>query len=120
LLYGNLLHRNADKEGYNFYLTELQTKDGISPDVIYEFFTSEEFLEKFIVNQTPNELARNLLHSFFEISTLTRLDVKLTVRNLIQIGFPAVVRNLLSDKRFVERHGTLGVPKYAENVALDV
>ena len=119
-LYGNILHRNADKEGYNFYLNEIQTKDGISPDIIYEFFTSEEFREKFIVNQTPNELARNLLHSFFSVATITALDVKMTVIDLIQLGFPALIRKLLADPRFAERHGNLGVPKYTENVGLEI
>jgi hypothetical protein len=44
----------------------------------------------------------------------------MTVIDLIQLGFPAVIRKLLADPRYSQRHGNLGVPKYTENVGLEI
>jgi hypothetical protein len=118
LLYGNILHRNADADGYNFYMKSLS--DDITPlkDIIAGFFTSEEFCQKFVVNQTPNELSRNLLASFFNLPDISATDVKSVVDSLIRQGLPAVITDLVNDPRFFDRHGNLGVPRYAESAQI--
>jgi hypothetical protein len=37
---------------------------------------------------------------------------------LIRQGLPAVITNLVNDPRFFDRHGNLGVPRYAENAEI--
>ncbi len=118
VLYGNILHRNADPEGYEFYVRGLSNDSLSLKDVIAEFFTSEEFYSKFVVNQTPNELARNLLASFFNVPDIELADVKTAVDSLIRMGVPALITDLINDPRFFDRHGNLGVPRYAENAGL--
>jgi hypothetical protein len=115
LLYGNILHRNADPDGFDFYMRGLSDNSLFLKDVITEFYTSEEFCQKFVVNQTPNELARNLLASFFNVSDIALTDVRSVVDRLIRQGLPAVIADLVNDPRFFDRHGNLGVPRYAEN-----
>jgi hypothetical protein len=115
LLYGNILHRNADPDGFDFYMRGLSDNSLFLKDVIAEFYTSEEFCQKFVVNQTPNELARNLLASFFNVSDIALTDVRSVVDRLIRQGLPAVIADLVNDPRFFDRHGNLGVPRYAEN-----
>jgi hypothetical protein len=61
LLYGNILHRNADIDGYEFYTKNLLDDSIPLKDIVFEFYTCEEFCQKFVVNQTPNQLSRNLL-----------------------------------------------------------
>jgi len=118
LLYGNILHRNADPEGFDFYVRGLSEDTLALKDVVVEFYTSEEFCQKFVVNQTPNELARNLLASFFSVSDVALTDVKSVVDSLIRQGLPAVIADLVNDPRFFDRHGNLGVPRYAENAEI--
>jgi hypothetical protein len=118
LLYGNILHRNADPEGFEFYTRGLNEDSLSLKDIIDEFYTSEEFCRKFVVNQTPNELARNLLASFFSVSDITLTDVRSVVDRLIRQGLPAVIADLVNDPRFFDRHGNLGVPRYAENAEI--
>ena len=118
LLYGNILHRNADAEGYDFYVRSLSDEAMPLKAMIVEFYTCEEFCQKFVVNQTPNELGRNLLASFFNITDITITDVKAVTDSLIRQGLPAVVTDLVHDHRFFDRHGNLGVPRYAENAQI--
>jgi hypothetical protein len=120
LLYGNILHRNADPEGFDFYTRGLNEDSLFLKDLIGEFYTSEEFCRKFVVNQTPNELARNLLASFFSVSDIALTDVRSVVDRLIRQGLPAVIADLVNDPRFFDRHGNLGVPRYAENAEIFV
>jgi hypothetical protein len=118
LLYGNILHRNADADGYEFYVKNLLDDTNSLSDIIVEFYTCEEFCQKFVVNQTPNELSRNLLASFYNISDIALTDVKIVTDSLIRQGLPAVVTDLVNDPRFFDRHGNLGVPRYAENAQI--
>ena len=118
LLYGNILHRNADEDGYDFYIKNL--RDDLMPlnDIIVEFYTCDEFCQKFVVNQTPNELSRNLLSSFYNLSDIALTDVKTVTDSLIRQGLSAVITDLVNDPRFFDRHGNLGVPRYAENAQI--
>jgi Domain of unknown function (DUF4214) len=118
LLYGNILHRNADADGYDFYVKTLNDDIVSLKDLIIEFYTSEEFCQKFVVNQTPNELSRNLLASFYNGPDISANDVKSVVDSLIRQGLPAVITDLVNDPRFFDRHGNLGVPRYAENAQI--
>jgi len=114
LLYGNLLQRDADKEGFTYYYEALTARKITLRKAIAEFLCSEEFTEKFIVNQTPNELAKHLLNSLFGSRSVKPGEPKKVAGELIRKGFPAVVERLIADTRFEDQHGEFGVPKYVE------
>ncbi len=114
LLYGNILHRNSDETGYQYYSDLLATGATTLPNIICEFYSSEEFVQKFVVNQTPNELARNLLYSFFAPTAVTARDVTELRDALVRNGLARTIRSLVEDTRFFERHGTMGIPRYME------
>lgn len=114
LLYGNLLHRDADKEGFSYYYNALTSSKISLKKAITEFLCSEEFMEKFVVNQTPNELAKHLLNSLFGSRSVKAGEQKKVATELIRRGLPSVIDTLTSDVRFEDQHGEFGVPKYAE------
>ncbi len=114
LLYGNLLHRDADQEGFSYYYNALTSKKMTLHKAIYEFLCSEEFMEKFIVNQTPNELAKHLLNSLFGSRSVKAGEPKKVAAELIRQGVPSVIERLIADVRFEDQHGEFGVPKYVE------
>ena len=60
-LYGNVLARNSDDAGYKHTVNQLNSGDESVREIVRRFCTSEEFREKYIMNQTPNELAKRLL-----------------------------------------------------------
>lgn len=119
-LYGNILHRNADDSGFNYYLKELQSERIQLKTAINQFYTSDEFCEKFVVNQTPNELTKYLLLSFFKPSVLDPQEVKQIARQLIMQGLPSVIESLLEDPKFYDCHGKFGIPQYSENATLSM
>ncbi|GJE02277.1 DUF4214 domain-containing protein [Methylobacterium isbiliense] len=63
-LYGKILLRNADPDGFAYVIDRLT--NGMSPlDIANEFMRSEEFADKFLLNTSPNEIARKLLIAMF-------------------------------------------------------
>lgn len=119
MLYGNILHRNADDAGFNYYFNELLTDSMTTKDAIKDFFCSGEFIETFVVNQTPNELARNLLGSLYNPSASTDQEVKSLALDLVRTDFQSVVLGLIEDVRFFDRNGLAGVPRYVELAQLE-
>ena len=79
---------------------------------ICEFFTSNEFVDKFAANQTPDQLSRRLLAGFIGSGRFTDPDVKLIRTTLIRHGIGQTVYTLMNDARFLELHGVMGVPRY--------
>ena len=114
LLYGNILQRNADVEGYRFCCQALHSGTKDVRSLILDFFSSAEFSEKFVFNQTPNELAANLLSAFILPAAIRPNDINECRWTLVQEGVPAAVRKLIADKRFDDCHGAFGIPKYIE------
>ncbi len=114
LLYGNILHRDSDDAGYKFHFETLQEDRAALFTLVIKFFVSDEFIEKFVVNQTPNELVRNLLNCFFGAETVKPMDVSAWRGRLIHEGLDAVITALIADPRFIDKHGPTGVPRYLE------
>lgn len=119
MLYGNILHRNADDDGFNYYFNELLTDAMTTKEAIKDFFCSGEFVETFVLNQTPNELARNLLSSLYNPSASTDQEVKSLALELVRSDFPTVMASLIDDVRFFDRNGLAGVPRYVELAHLE-
>jgi hypothetical protein len=118
-LYGNILHRNADGPGYEYYLKRLTSGAQTLRDLVEEFFTCEEFIEKFVVNQTPNELGRNILQAMIGPDNVTLKEAKQIALNIIKQGYPAAVNLLMEDERCLKLHGALGIPRYAERKSME-
>ena len=63
-LYGRLLARDSDKEGYDYILEQLSSGQKTLSALVREMATSDEFRERHVMNQSPNELARRLIVNF--------------------------------------------------------
>ena len=96
-------------------LTQYTTNRLSLPDALLEFFTCDEFVHKFVLNQTPNELARNLVCTFFDTtdpSVRSTQTITLVLDELVHRGLNSAVKSLIEDARFSDRHGSRAVPRY--------
>jgi hypothetical protein len=117
-LYGNILFRDADSGGYDYYLNALQQGSAPVKEHVREFFTSQEFIHKFVINETPNQLIRNLICTFFsqKVAAPDWVEEPLTI--LIDKGYKEAIRYFISDKRYDDRHGLQSIPRYVPNHTL--
>jgi Hint domain/Domain of unknown function (DUF4214) len=111
-LYRNIFNRDSDSAGFQYYVNCFTKGRKTLNRAVREFFTSNEFVDKFAANQTPDQLSRRLLAGFIGSGRFTDPDVKLIRTTLIRHGIGQTVDNLMNDARFLELHGVLGVPRY--------
>ncbi len=112
LLYGNILHRNGDPEGYKHYYNIITNNEQTLTELIYDFYVCDEFINSFVVNETPNELVRNLLSTFFNVELADVGWVAGPLNVLVKQGLPATIKYFLDDNRYQDRHGPQSVPRY--------
>jgi hypothetical protein len=112
-LYGNILARNSDPVGFNFTVDQLNSGRESVRDVVKRFLTSEEFREKFVMNQTPNELAQKLLSQLCRKRRLSPQEIKAVAVALTERDWRGVVEELVNGASYSETHGEDHVPLWA-------
>jgi len=114
-LFGDILYRDADKAGFAHYLDALSTDQLSLDDAIREFYTSDEFVREFVLNETPNELARKLICTFLDTadpSVRSAESISAVLNQLVHSGLDSVIRSLIQDPRFRDHYGFSTVPRY--------
>lgn len=77
-LYGSILQRDSDREGYDWCVENLMGGTLSVRDIVRELCKSEEYREKFLMNDTPNEVARKFRKKFFGEANPTPESIKET------------------------------------------
>lgn len=104
-LFGNLLGRNSDQAGYAYAINCLISGQKPPRMLVKEFCTSEEFRERHMMNQTPNEFARQAQLRFLG---KTRLEPEMTKRiatRLLENDWRFVLRELIDSDEYGIAHG---------------
>ena len=112
-LYGNILARNSDQAGFSYTVDQLHSGRESVRDVVRRFFTSEEFREKFVMNQTPNELAQKLLSQLCRKKRLSPQEIKSAAVSLIEQDWRDVVGEIVDSTAYREAYGEDRVPLWA-------
>jgi hypothetical protein len=112
-LYGNLFARNSDEPGYKYNLNQLLQGAESVRDIVIRFCASEEFCEKYVMNQTPNELARRLLLRFAMNRRPSPEEIKALAICLIERDWRSVVEEVIRSDRYTEAYGDDRVPLWA-------
>ncbi|MDV6344904.1 DUF4214 domain-containing protein [Nitrosomonas sp. Is37] len=109
-LYGNLLGRVADKSGYDFVVSQLNTGESSIKNIVINMLTSDEFREKFVINNTPNELAK-LLHIVLLKELRPRPEaIKNTAINLLEDDWRRVIINMIQSEAYSKAFGEEKIP----------
>ena len=114
-LYGSILLRNADDDGFEYYYGNLLRNEMQVSRAVYEMLTSDEFAERFIYNRTPSELVKNLLAAFFGINGYTDDEFKQYRDIIIKIGFDKTISAILSDVRCAYIDQEWKIPCYVDS-----
>lgn len=110
LLYGSLLGRIADKAGYDFIVDQLNTGKVSVKNIVTTMLTSDEFREKFIMNNTPNETARALRIALLK-ELRPRADIiKDTAITLLENDWRKVVTNMINSEAYAKAFGEEKIP----------
>jgi hypothetical protein len=109
-LYGNLLGRAADKEGFDSVVDELNSGARSVRDFVAMLLTSEEFREKFLMNNTPNEAAKQLRMALLREVRPSPAVIKTTAVDLLETDWRAVVAQMIASDAYGKAFGESKIP----------
>jgi hypothetical protein len=112
-LYGNIFGRDSDEIGYKFTINQLTSGYESLQEIVRRFCTSDEFREKYVMNQTPNELARRLLLRFSRRKRATPETIKALAVDLLERDWRVVIEQMINDDDYLEIYGTDRIPIWA-------
>ncbi len=108
-----MLARNSDEDGYDYNVSQLLHGYETVRDIVIRFCASEEFREKFVMNQSPNELARRLLLRFAMIKRPSPEQIKALAIALLERDWRDVVEEVIMSDGYSEAYGDDRVPLWA-------
>jgi hypothetical protein len=110
LLYGNLLQRDSDGEGYAYAVGLMADESYKVRKLVREICLSEEFREKHVMNQTSNEFARRLMINLLGDRRPDVRRVKLLAVQLLERDWRLVVGELIDSDLYTTAFGDDAVP----------
>lgn len=110
-LYGSILQRNSDQEGFEWCVDNLTNGTLTVREIIKELCKSEEYREKFLMNDTPNEIARKFRKKFFGEANPAPEDVKDTAVLILEMDWRDAIDQLLDSPEYDAKYGDDGIPR---------
>lgn len=110
ILFGNLLGRVADKVGYDFIVDQLYTGQASVKDIVTTMLTSEEFREKFIMNNTPNEISKALRIALLKEIRPRPEAIKETAITLLEGDWVNVIASMIQSDAYNKAFGEEKIP----------
>jgi hypothetical protein len=110
-LYGSILQRNSDPEGFGWCVENLAAGTLSVRDIVRELCKSEEFREKFLMNDSPNEIARKLRKKLLGELNPSAEDIKETAVLLLEYDWRDVIDHLIDSYEYEQKHGNDVVPR---------
>jgi hypothetical protein len=112
-LYGNIFARDSDEAGYRYNLDQLLKGVESVRDIVIRFCASDEFREKYVMNQTPNELARRLALRFGMNKRPSPEEIKALAVALMERDWRTVVEDVIRSDGYSAVYGDDRVPVWA-------
>jgi hypothetical protein len=113
LLYGSLLARDSDPEGFDYAVDGLTTGKVTVRGLVKQICTSEEFREKYLMNQTPNEFARRCLLRMMRDRTPDPDQIKSWAVRLLAEDWRTVVADMIDSPQYHAVYGDDKIPVWA-------
>jgi hypothetical protein len=110
-LYGSILQRNSDPEGFDWCVENLAAGTLSVRDIVRELCKSEEFREKFLMNDSPNEIARKLRKKLLGELNPSAEDIKETAVLLLEYDWRDAIDHLIDSYEYEQKHGNDVVPR---------
>lgn len=111
LLYGHILGRDSDPDGYRHAIDRLSNGTSVR-ELVKEFCTADEFRELHIMNESPNELAKKILVIMEKKWRPKPADIKALCIRLVQEDWRAVMSDVINSSAYKAAHGEDGVPHW--------
>lgn len=115
-VFGKLLDRDADAEGYKYVLECFRNGVKSIPQIVVEFVASDEFFDRFARGRSPSEIA-NYVTRLLVGRSVRETDREAAEKLLIRSGLREFARRIVTSEEYLYNVGADRVPPYGHNFA---
>ena len=109
-VFGEILLRESDPEGYAYVLDCLESGTKSLQQIVVEFITSDEFIDRFVARELPGSTV-NLINVFLLGAPLdSEQDTLIAQRVLIRQGLQHYAEQIIKSEDYQRRIGPDGIP----------
>lgn len=106
-VFGKILNRQADRGGYEYVLDCFESGKKSVQDIVLEFISSDEFIDKFASSANAANLINWLL---LGRDLLSETEVRAAQRQLIRLGIKQYADLIVRSRDYVQKVGPDRVP----------
>jgi hypothetical protein len=111
-VFGKILHREADAGGYAYVLDCLESGQKSLRQIVVEFMTSDEFIERFALSVRPAQSV-DLVHRLLLGRSLDSVvELQPAVREFVRLGLAAYVEKIAGSADYETLVGPDRVPGF--------
>jgi len=112
-VFGEILQRDSDSGGYSYVLDCLQTGKKSLQQIVVEFISSEEYIDKFVGDDPPSVVVQTI-HRLLVVSEPEGEEaMKAAQRHYVRFGLKAYAEYLIQSDEYQRSTGPDGVPSAA-------
>jgi hypothetical protein len=111
-LYGNLLARDSDPSGFRYAMEMLTTGQASVREIVRQICRSDEFREKHMMNQTPNELARRILTRLGSQRPAPE-QIKQLALDILERDWREAISDYIDSRSYIDAFGDDRVPLWS-------
>ena len=111
-VFGKILDREADKEGYDYVLYSLESGTKSVREIVLELIASDEFIIRFLTERTHGEAAALVHRLLLGRAPDTEAAIQEEQRRFIRLGLARYAEEILNSSAYEEEVGPDKVPQH--------
>ena len=115
-VFGKVLDREADPAGYDYVLDCLEGGKKTLRQIVIEFISSDEFIERFVVDSSPGETVALLNRLLLGRDFVTTEELHEARRQLVRNGLRKYAESLAKSPEYQAQFTTNTVPAFGHTL----
>lgn len=118
-LYGMILNREADKDGFDYVLDCLESGKKLIRDIVLEFISSDEFITRFVIGSRPPDTIALVHRILLGREPDDELGPAKACCAFVRLGLERYAKGILASEEYEAAVGTDRVPPYGHGTRLE-
>jgi hypothetical protein len=111
-VFGKILDREADKDGYDYVLYCFESGRKSVRDIVFEFISSEEFINRFVLGKSPEDIVDLIYRLLLGRAPADEESLKHAQNRFVRMGLRKFVARVMSSPEYLEDVGQDEVPEW--------
>jgi hypothetical protein len=111
-VFGKILDREADKGGYEYVLYCLESGRKSVRDIVFEFISSEEFIDRFVMGKSPEKSVDLIYRLLLGRVPEDEESLKHARHRFVRMGLRKFVDRVMSSPEYLEDVGQDEIPEW--------